>query len=201
MIRRIIILISIISLLFFIGCSNKNIDMSKATKVEDKLYRIGGKNVLAGEFDAYYLLRDFDKNKVPILLHLELEYQESDDKKISDCIKNMHASLVGIDGHIEMSVYEDNDYFYIMSILVNTDNLVNSDKDNLSTDLDNEGEIAFLKKKFDEQIKILDIDDEITYEIENNIDSYMVDIRMRRDPITNKVSLTIDDEGEAQIVK
>jgi len=193
-----VLLILILGSYLYIGAANK-IDIDMASKVEDNLYRPDGPIKISENFDGYFLMSNYDGSKIPILLSLSFDYNDIENGIISDSIKNIQANFNGIDGKIQLEKYEDTEYYYNIVFNIEPDN---DEFFKIIKPKSQEYEIAFLKKKFKDDIMIKKINDvQITYEVKKSLGYYRVSIDFMKDIAKDEIIMRVRDRGTVRVVE
>ena len=185
-----IILLIIISQMVPISTS---LDMSKAEIIENNIHRTGGTFKITDSFDAYFLMRDYDKSPLPLLVHLKFDYKENKENDISDNISNFSIKITGMNAKIVKDIGDDNKYYYsFINIVKSVD-----DNEEVVETKNREAEIAYLKKKFSDKVEIVSNNENIIYKVNEGINEYRFTLDFIRDPQRDELNLTVRDRGEA----
>ena len=184
-----ILLMIILCITIITGCQSNTIDITKATEIEEKLYRVGGPSLIESDFDAYYQLKNSNKQAIPLLLHVKI-HSNYNEGRISDSTI-MEIVVVGNNNELTLQTsFDDEDCFsklvYVRPLIENEIVVPNH----------RENEVAFLKEKFNEQVVIKEVsNDLIKYKIENQINDYMCLVRITRNSRDGKLNITVVDES------
>ena len=181
------------------GNTHRPIDKKSAMEVQESLYRTDGPIIISDDFSAYFLMSDFDGKKIPILLSLSFDYEEVEEGLISESIKNIHADFNGIDGKIQLEKYEDTEYYYNLVYNISSSN---EKWKTLKVQKNNEKEVAFLKTKFNDDVKIeKNNGKEITYRVKESLGYYRVSIDFVKNVAEDEIILRVRDRGAVRVVE
>lgn len=173
------ILLLLIPLLFLCACS-KEIQLSNEDIIEENLYPTGRSiQINSDEFDKYFVLKNESGERIPILLRLTLNFKETSEEEslLQDSIESMEVKFYGIDSFQSNDLLENSEFEFTRSFV----GLYGSDN-TLVVDAEDEGAIAFLKKEFQDKIKVKSFDENyIKYTADRTITSNCL-IYIRRDP-------------------
>jgi len=169
-----------------------SLDMSKAEIIENNIHRTGGTFRIIDSFDAYFLMRDYDKSPLPLLVHLKFDYKENKENDISDNISNFSIEIAGMNANIVKDIGDDDKYYYsFINIFKSVDG------EEVVETKNREAEIAYLKKKFSNKVEIVSSNENITYKVNEGINEYRFSLDFIRDPQKDELNLTVRDRGEA----
>jgi len=169
-----------------------SLDMSKAEIIENNIHRTGGTFRIIDSFDAYFLMRDYDKSPLPLLVHLKFDYKENKANDISDNISNFSIEIAGMNANIVKDIGDDDKYYYsFINIFKSVDG------EEVVETKNREAEIAYLKKKFSNKVEIVSSNENITYKVNEGINEYRFSLDFIRDPQKDELNLTVRDRGEA----
>ena len=187
-----VLLILVVGIYLYIGTTNKiNIDL--ASKVEESRYRTGGPIKISENFDGYFLMNDYDGDKVPILLSLSFDYHDVENGKISDSINNIEIEFIGTDREFQIEKSEDNKYYYTLFFNSKSGS---EDAIKLTDPKSSEHEIAFLKQEFKDDIEIKKINnDQITYIINKKLEFFHVFISFIKNPVKDEIIMRVKNNG------
>jgi predicted SpoU family rRNA methylase len=194
-VRKSIVLLLMIALLIIIGqiiTGSTSLDMSKAEIVEDNIHRTGGTFKITDSFDAYFLMRDYDKSPLPLLVHIKFDYMENKENDISDNINNFSIEVHGMKSKIVRSMNEDSKYYYSFRNAIKNV----GDKNEVVESKNREAEIAYLKKKFSDKVEIVSNNKNIIYKVNEEIDEYWLSLDFIRDPQKDELNLTVRDNNK-----
>jgi len=169
-----------------------SLDMSKAEIIENNIHRTGGTFRITDSFDAYFVMRDYDKSPLPLLVHLKFDYKENKENDISDNISNFSIEIAGMNANIVKDIGDDDKYYYsFINIFKSVDG------EEVVETKNREAEIAYLKKKFSNKVEIVSSNENITYKVNEGINEYRFSLDFIRDPQKDELNLTVRDRGEA----
>ena len=193
--RKYILIPLMIILLIIIGQivpRSTSLDMSKAEIIENNIHRTGGTFRITDSFDAYFVMRDYDKSPLPLLVHLKFDYKENKANDISDNISNFSIEIAGMNANIVKDIGDDDKYYYsFINIFKSVDG------EEVVETKNREAEIAYLKKKFSNKVEIVSSNENITYKVNEGINEYRFSLDFIRDPQKDELNLTVRDRGEA----